>query len=334
MSDTIEVDTVHGARRPRPAMDRTMTEGDPVVVEGDGGAITPEDALAEAQRVIREYDHLQQQLVQEQQARTRAEREAQRAQVGRQQDRGAVLAAAVEAATSAQAQAEAAVEAARESGDIKAEIAANKALLQATFRLEAANAQLSQAQTRGDPTSSAGSMEQPQQQAVSSAAQAWIGRHPRFNSDPHYRATLLAAHGAAVNDGLTPDSPAYFRELDRVAATLEGNDQGGSQVSDNSRPSGSGNQQFSGASPTRGGGGAGGNSSVVRTMLGDVTVTRRPGGKIGVQVPPHLKADFEEGAKISGMQLGDYIYEQVEIARERQGGGTGGLITEEGRTFR
>lgn len=334
MSEAMTIE-VGGERRRRAAPERGMTETTEIaLVEGEeaaagtDGVQSPEEALAEAQRIIAERN---QQLGAEQAARTRAEREAQRQQAGRAQDRGAALAAVVEASVSAQAQARQALRAARESGDIDEEIKATEALSQATYRLDQANAQIQNLKV--DPTSAAGAMDQPQQQGgVSQSAQSWIDRHPRFNSDPSYKATLMAVHYDVVKDGVAPDSPAYFRALDAKAAELDA----GTTRERNApmaEPAPTRAAQFNGASPTRGSGApaAGG---VVKTLLGPVTVGRRAGGKITVQVPPHLKADFEEGAKISGMSLGDYIYEQVRVAEEREAGGDGGLITDEGRTFR
>jgi len=144
---------------------------------------------------------------------------------------------------------------------------------------------------------------------------------------------ILAAHGRAVLDGISVDSTAYFRELDRAAAALEGNrgNRDGDQRNGH-MPNGNG---FNGAPPGRGDeGDRRGGSGVVNTGLGPVTVGRNSRGEITVNVPKHLLPDFEEGAKITGMKLGDYIYDHVKIAQERAAGGTGGLTMREGETYR
>lgn len=46
--------------------------------------------------------------------------------------------------------------------------------------------------------------------AFSPATRAWIGRHPKFTTDPKYRNRCVAYHNLALAEGLTPDTPEYF----------------------------------------------------------------------------------------------------------------------------
>jgi hypothetical protein len=325
MSDSITVEAPEARRRSRERPERAMTDAPEVaVLSGDDNAQPDaEQELADARRAIQARDAT---LAQEREARTRAEREAARALAGRATDRSAAVAAAVEAATSDQTRARQAMRVARESGDLDAEMKANEELSAATYRAAQAAGELA-AMKAGDPTSAAGQMQQagqPQQQpqqpqgGTSAAAQAWIAAHPRFNSDRGYKAAMIAAHTDLVADGVAPDSPAYFRALDEAAATLDG---GRTQRTE---PMPEPRQSYNGAPPSRGGSGGNGRGGTVQTPLGPVSVTRKSDGNVGVAVAKHLRGNFEEGARISNMNLGDYIYEQVLIAEERQAGGDGG----------
>lgn len=327
MSETITVSTEAPTRQPRHPGERTMTEAAPTVaVEAaeEPRGPTPEEELAAAQAAIKARDAENATL---RETATRAQREAARAHAGRATDRSAAVAGAVEAAKSAKDAAKVAKKAAREAGDIEAEMVADEAFAQATFREAQATAELATMKA-SEPTSAAGRTTEQQQDGYSPQARQWIGAHPKFNSDPAYKAAVLAAHGSAIADGITPDTPAYFRELDRVAASLD-RPNGGEQRT-NHMPNNGG---FNGAPPSREGGGSGG-GNVVNTLLGPVTVTQGSDGKTRLKVPPALMDDFREGAKVTNMDLGAYIMDQVNIARERASGETGSLIIREGVTYR
>lgn len=293
--------------RQRNATERVMSDGPELVTEQGGGEQRDEagEALADARRQLQERDAA---LATANEARTRAERETQRAHAGRAQDRGAALAASVEAATSAQAQAVARKRSARDSGDLEEEIKADQALAVATYRLEASRA--AQTAQQGDPTSGAGRMEPQQQQGVSQAAANWIAQHPRFNSDTQYRDAMLAEHNRVVTQGYVADSPAYFRELDRRATELEGR--------------GMNNDRFDGASPSRGNPSNGG-STTKQTVFGPVTIYKLAGGKTRIKVDQNRMEDFKEGAKITGMPLAEYALALTE---------TNSTETGEGRVYR
>ena len=90
--------------------------------------------------------------------------------------------------------------------------------------------------------------------------------------------------------------------------------------------------QFDGASPSRGGSGTA-NSHTVQTMLGPVGV-RQVNGEMLITIPSHIRELFNEGAKDCGMSVEAYAKDQIEIARERNAGGSGGLITSEGNIYK
>ena len=68
--------------------------------------------------------------------------------------------------------------------------------------------------------------------------------------------------------------------------------------------------------------------------MGDVNVTRTSDGKLLINIPTNLRADWEEGAKVTKMTLREYAHEQVLAGEEIAHGGTGGLTTSEGRAYR
>lgn len=86
-------------------------------------------------------------------------------------------------------------------------------------------------------------------------------------------------------------------------------------------------QNFNGAPPSRGSGGGGSGGKTVQTAFGPVTVFTKSDGTKSVRVPPDRRADFEEGAKICNMPLGEYILDMAE-------NGNSGLITAEGSVYR
>lgn len=56
----------------------------------------------------------------------------------------------------------------------------------------------------------------------SSAAAKWIAEHPKFETDPSYNNTAMAAHYEAQAMGHKVDSPEYFAHIDAAVARFEG----------------------------------------------------------------------------------------------------------------
>lgn len=54
----------------------------------------------------------------------------------------------------------------------------------------------------------------PKGPAVGNRTQDWIAKHPRFNTDPVYRATALLEHERAIAAGITPESDEYFQRVE------------------------------------------------------------------------------------------------------------------------
>jgi hypothetical protein len=343
--ETVTVDTtIEGpeqrrSRRERPDREMTQPEIDPVTIE-ESATFSPEDAVADAARKLQES---QRSVETERAGRLAAERTAadarqqvQQANAGRTQDRTAAVAAAVEAAKSEADLAEAAFVSAREMGDAGAEAKALRAMSQADFRLNQATGELATIQANGQRQ-----QDQPRQQqnGPGPAAQAWINRNPRFNTDTAFKQAALTAHAEAITDGIVAESPAYFRHIE--SRLLEaGHEVSGAQPQERQqrmeepRTPPRRQEQFSGAPPSRGDGGGASRANTVQTLLGPVTVNRRADGKVGIQIPQNLRENFEEGAKITGMTLAEYAYEQVQVAEERKAGGNGGMIESETQTWR
>lgn len=280
---------------------------------------TPEEALAASRKAIQAAED-QTRAARQREQQTAAQLEQMRH--SQQQDQTAVLTSAVEASTAERERHSHAWQAAMEAGDWSAAAKHNSDLAMATARLERASGELAMLKAGAKRQ-----QDQPRQQdSVSRASQDWINSHPEFS---RHRDALVLKHQELVNDGVQVDSPRYFRELDTEYGRLtEGGQRqqnGGRQVADR--------QQFDGAPPSRGGSGEGGQGHKVRTLLGDVYV-RQVGEQRFIQIPQHIRADFDEGAKVVGMSVAEYADEQVKIAQERAAGGSGGLIQSEGNTYR
>jgi len=346
-SDTLVVDDGEElvGRRPRAGSEREMTEKGPEIeIEADSPPTDPEAAVENARRQIeastRATEAAQAAQRDAEAAAARAQADAAQAQQARIGDRAQTLAANVEAAKAEAARAKAALKAARETGDIDAEADAFAAISGAEARAVQNSALLEQLKQSAAAAPRPQQQNQPARQGYSPAAQAWIAQRPRFNAETSYRKVAEGAHETALQSGIIEGSPAYFRHLDEQLGQVFGadhiNPKGGQQQRMDNPGQGRQTPPAGGARPSggNGSGGGGGGASEVHTLLGPVKVTRRAGGGVGLQIPPHLRADFEEGAKVAGMTLSNYTMEQVKIAQERQAGGSGGLVQTEGATYR
>lgn len=296
-----------------------------VVDEADHAAgPSPEDAVAAANQRAEQF---QRERDAERQRAATAEQQAAQARQSQQQDQVAVLASAVEAANAEAIAARGKLRQAKEMGDFDAEAQAYDDMASARARHDRASVELEMAKQRA-PQRHASQTQPANNGGITPATQAWINAHPKFH-EPATRDAMLAVHGQLLADGVTAESRAYFRALDTEYARLTAS---GDDTTMDNRGNGRATPASSSAAPPSRGS-TGGTGSEVRTLMGPVRVTER-NGQVNITIPPHLRADFDEGAKLCGMTTGAYAYEQVQIARERMNGGNGGLITEEGRSFR
>lgn len=340
---------VAGERQAGRNRERVLTDLGPITTVEDVGNDTGDgasDPAAQIEAANRRAAAAEAALNTERQGRTRAERTAARAVKVGQVERGASLASQVESATTAVEAAKNAYKMARETGDLDAEVKANNDLAMANARLLNANNEFERAKAGGDadPTSAGGDMTDPAGGNADNgpdpdaASRAWVQAHPKMAYDENYKAQLFGEHKRLVADGVKPNSPAYFRALDAKHSEIEGggrrngnSDYGSDDMNGDQGRQGRGS---GGVSPSRGSANGAG-PGTVKTLMGPVGVTQKADGSFAVRIlDPSRKADFEEGAKISNMPLGEYILEQVKIAQEREGGGSGGLITTEGVAYR
>ena len=289
------------------------------LVEDAGNAgPTPEEALAQSAERIKA---LETEAANARRAAETHRTEAQQARASQQQDQAAVLGAAVEAANADVERFQAEYQAALESGDFAKTAQINTKLNGAINRQQRAQGDLEMLKAgngRAIPQNQGQS-----NNGITPATQQWIDSHPEFSAKGHVKDALILYHNQLLRDGLVAESPAYFRALDAEYDRITGNRQ--------EPPMSQNNRQFDGAPPSRGGGTQGGRT--VRTLLGPVGVTQRNGQTL-ISIPESVRADFEEGARVTQMSLADYALEQVRAAQEREQGGTGGLITTEGATYR
>ena len=281
---------------------------------------TPEEALAKSREAVQRSEQAARDAQQRDQ---QAQAEIQRLRASQQQDQAAVLAGVVEAATAERDRSAHLWQQAMEAGDFPAAAKYNAELATASARLDRATADLAVSKA-----GAAQRQQQPQQQgqpAVSNRSQEWINSHPEFN---RHRDALILKHQELVNDGVQADSPRYFRELDSEYDRLTGK---GGDLAGGDR--GMSDRSFGGATPSRGSSSGGSSPNTVQTELGPVGVRVVKGQKL-LSIPQHLREAFDEGAKVCGMTVSDYAYEQVRAAEEMKAGGSGGLIRSEGRTYR
>lgn len=283
---------------------------------------TPEEAIAASRQAMERSEN--EARLSKEQAR-QAQDQLHRVRQDQQRDQAAVLGSAVEASTAERDRHAQAWQAAMEAGDFAAAARHNSDLAMATSRLDRASGELAMLKAAPAP-------QRQQQQGgaveVSNSSQQWINSKPAFQ---RHKDALLLRHQELLNDGVVVESPRYFRELDQEYERLTNP---GGDTRDNSDMNGNGGsrQAFNGAPPSRGGN-TGTSANTVNTLLGPVGVSTR-NGQTFLTIPPHLRADFDEGAKVVGMTTPEYAMDQVRIARERASGANGGLIMEEGRTYR
>lgn len=89
--------------------------------------------------------------------------------------------------------------------------------------------------------------EAPKAPQLGAKTQSWIAQHPRFNSDPEYRAAALYGHEKAIRAGLVPDTDEYFEAVELVT----GDRKAEAKVEDKNTGSGSG-EGAGGKSPASG----------------------------------------------------------------------------------
>lgn len=339
---TIETPVQRRSRMDAPVVHTSQEPAPAAIIDDDAIIVSPEDALAEAHRTITEKDAA---LVAERQrvteAETRAREATATAQTVQHQAVGAQVQAADAGITTAKAdhqRALAQLKAAKEAGDIDAEVAAQDFLTDARQRFTHFTNEKNRLGSAPKPAA------QPQRNGsgFTPAAQAWIDRHPRYNSDRDYRAYCIGMDAEAISAGHALDSPEYFSFIDNALAQKfpeggdSGGNQGGQQMPAQRQQNG---HAASGGGRPNGSSGGGGGGQIYQTGLGPITV-RKSRGSDGreiarISIPPgEVRENFEEGARVSGMSLQEYAYEQYVIAEEQRLGGNGGHTTSEGRTYR
>lgn len=330
-------------RRDRPARpDRAANyeEKPPTTIIERGDDLDPAAVVADSARQLQDKDR---QVVQERNARIRAEqeaansrREAVTARATQLTDRQAIVAQALEGAKSEQLAARASLRSARESGDLDQEMAASELLSAATFRLTQASTELD-ALKRVQPQATAGDQRQQQTQQDASApspeAQDWLDKHPRYKVDLVYRGAANEAHLEAIRLGLDEGGRDYIDHIENTMVANFGDDHGRVRAPNNggNRDVDQGGRRSPGAqdglSPgRRSSGNANGFSPVKTVLLKDAIQVKRENGALRVRMSREQEDQMREGAETCHMSLEDYIEDQIAIASERSEGGTGDLI--------
>lgn len=331
MSGTEEVITRRSrAERPEREVHRTPADDTPsVIVEGADDQVTPEEALAEAKRLLQDQQKQTadaRKLQREADERRRAaEHAAAQAQTGRATDRQSAVAATIEQAKAEEANAIGAYRMARETGNVDAEIEASGALTTARMRLASATAEHEWLKTQ--PKTPA--VPAQQTSGMTEETKRWLDAHPAYHSDRKYRGTAIEAHNEAIRSGRTEGSQEYVEYIDRIMTEEYGDGHGQighDPLSDyRQQPAARQAPRSDAAPPSRraSGGGTGG-WKTIDTDLGKILYQDRPDGTRGIKFDSSdTHARFVEGAQMNrnyekdpGRALADYTNEHILDAME------------------
>lgn len=321
MSETVEEVEIptRRSRAERPAREIHREPDTSVVIEEDGAdSVSPEEALADTTRQLRERDD---QLATARRMQREAEQRRAEAERVAATTRGSASVTAIEAATAEQSAAEAAYIRAREAGDLAAEIAANKALSAATMRLAAATYEADQLKSQAPAQQAA------RQNGPSPAAQAWLDAHPAYHTDRKYRGTAEVAHGEAVRAGMPVGSQEYVDYIDQIMTQEYGAGHGQTGQREVTAP----RQGRSAAPPSHNhGGNRAGWKSVRVPAVGEIQFQIGADGQPGrIKASQEILANLKEAAEFSRMSLEDYAKDLVQGSIE----GNPDLIRGEGGRY-
>lgn len=304
-----------------------------------GSTISPEDELAAARRSLetktREADKLRSTNVDLSNQVVESAAIAANAEIARINERETSLTTAINSAMTEQSSAESAKRAAREAGNIDAELAADKAFSKATVRLEALNIEktrfdgnkprlMEEAKRKAEAPKTAAPNRAPE-------AQRWLDEHPRFESDPVYKADALEAHRAAVAAGISTNSSDYSRYLNTRLERLYGKNHG--------QPEGARHQErdsdmnrdrgTSSATPPSRDTDASFSQQVDGSTL---RLSRDASGK--PQLSGQIPGSWRDAARYCGMDEVAYAIDQMVIAEEAKSGKNSLMTSSDGMFYK
>ena len=286
----------------------------------------------------------------------RARDELARANTGRVSERRTALATAVQAADADLARAKTAVQTAGEAGDYAGLAEAQELIASARYRKDSAAAELA---GMGDPaTDTQPRRQQPQHQNESEQpapyvpgprVRQWLDENPEMMvQGSAFRSAALAAHDYAIKQW-DAESDQYFDHINRAVAGFKPAKppQQPARQQEQPMPQQNGGGSTSQAAPSNRGGGGSLPSGwkQINTLLGPVNVQDTNGGgmRFNFQGNEIVHEHMEEGAQVCypdayqkdpKQAVAMYTRDQVQIARERAAGGTGGLTLGDGATYR
>lgn len=307
---------------------------------------TPEEALADAQRVIAQRDE---ELAAANRRIETAETEAQKnarlaadANRSRIDEQAIAIDGAVTTAESRRDAASAKFKQAKADGDADAEAAAIAELSAAGAALEQARSTKTRfedwkKQQANKPAPR--QTEQPRQDQgsdnLTAESRKWLGDHPRYFADQAYQADALAAHNRALSLNVPEGSKAYVDFIDGELEKLYGKDHGqidrkGKTVTDDQqtrRPRQQPNRSSTAAPPSRGSDSYRGGDGFEYTdpdsgrTLRLITGVDEKTGKPFETVQGTIPASWREFAKINRMSDVAYAVEQLKIQQDMEPGG-------------
>lgn len=322
--------------------------------DGDKGP-TPEEALAEAQRVIAARDtenaELRGRLTAAETDADKSHRLAAESASARVVDQGAAIDGALVAATAKRDAATQRLKQARADNDVDEEAKAISDISEAGS--EIANAKNTKqrfetwkADQAKKPPAQQRQQEQPKpgvtQDGPTPETRAWLGDHPRYYADPNYQADAMSLNDKALSLNLPEGSKVYVDYIDAGLEKLYGKNhgqidrKGGTKV-DNRETRRS--RASTGAPPDRGDGNySGGGDFEYRHSDGSsIKLVRGVGqdGKPYETVQGTIPPEWREFAKISRMSEVAYAVDQLKIRQDMEpGGDLEGLASRQNGVYR
>lgn len=252
-------------------------------------------------------------------------RAASDAELGRIAERESLLVTSIEGAKQNAATAKAAMRAARDSGNLDAEMEASENFSKATVRVEALTIEKNQFDAQKptliESAKKRGEVVATKAPARAAEAQKWLDEHPRFETDPMYKADAIQAHNAALAAGISPNSPQYPQYLNTALGRIYGKEhghEGGSTSQEDRHQEPDMSRSTSHAAPPNRDGEAGGGAFSTTVNGSTLRLTRDANGK--PQISGQIPASWRDGARYCGMDEIPYAIDQMMILEEAKQG--------------
>lgn len=290
--------------------------------------LSPEQALEEAQKTIAAQagtiSSLEKTGAKTAELALASGAEASNATLARLTERETAITNGMTSAKNALEAADMAWRQAREAGNLDDEQKANRAMSAAQVDLKSWEFQEQDFKTRKPQlVAEAKALASPPIPVDNSRSENWKADHPKFASDPQYKADATAIHDMAVAQKISPNSDAYFTFLNDRLGRIYGENHG-KDAADGGK-GGQRRQQVrdrtsDGASPSRESSGG----LTYHGESGNLRLSRGADGKD--QLDGDIPEDWAKAAEWTGMKPVDYAISQMRILEERRRASSDGSL--------